>query len=64
MLPCQKTCGAYCEGCHKTCARWRVMQERQREDAARKKEYLRRANEFCRFTLHQCGQAGGYLGGR
>ena len=45
MLPCQKTCPHYCEGCHKTCTAWRTLQQRQQEDRQRKKEYLRRANE-------------------
>ena len=38
------------------------MQEQQRRDLARKKEYLRRADESCRAVLHQCRAAGGYLG--
>ena len=38
------------------------MQEAQRRDLARKKEYLRRADESCRAVLHQCRAAGGYLG--
>ena len=37
-------------------------QEQQRRDLARKKEYLRRADESCRTVLHQCRAAGGYLG--
>ena len=45
MLPCQTDCPHYCQGCHKTCASWRVLQQRQHEDQQRKKEYLRRANE-------------------
>ncbi len=43
MLPCQTDCPHYCQGCHKTCASWRVLQQRQHEDQQRKKEYLRRA---------------------
>ncbi len=62
MLPCQKNCAAYREGCHKTCAHWPELQKCQREDQRRRKEYLRRANEACRMSLHLCWQAGGYLG--
>ena len=62
MLPCQKNCHAYCPGCHKSCPHFRAMQEQQRRDLARKKEYLRRADESCRTVLHQCRAAGGYLG--
>ena len=62
MLPCQKNCHAYCPGCHKSCPHFRAMQEQQRRDLARKKEYLRRADESCRAVLHQCRAAGGYLG--
>ena len=44
MLPCQKNCHSYCQGCHKSCPHFRAMQEQQRRDLARKKEYLRRAD--------------------
>ena len=59
MLPCQKNCHSYCVGCHKACPHFRAMQEQQRRDLARKKEYLRRADESCRTVLHQCRAAGG-----
>ena len=62
MLPCQKNCHSYCVGCHKACPYFRAMQEQQRRDLARKKEYLRRADESCRTVLLQCRQVGGYLG--
>ena len=62
MLPCQTNCPHYCQGCHKTCAQWRVLQQRQHEEQQRKKEYLRRANEACRQMLHSYWQAGGYIG--
>ena len=62
MLPCQKNCHSYCVGCHKACPHFRAMQEQQRRDLARKREYLRRADESCRTVLHQCRAAGGYLG--
>ena len=28
MIPCQSTCGRYCEGCHKNCAKWKLLQAR------------------------------------
>ncbi len=48
MLPCRSTCTCAFEGCHKTCPRWRAMQEQQHAETARKKEYLRQADEACR----------------
>lgn len=45
MLPCRSTCTCAFEGCHKTCPRWRAMQEQQHAETARKKEYLRQADE-------------------
>ena len=45
-------CPFYQEGCHKTCAAWRALQQRQQEDRERRKAYLRRANEACRQVLH------------
>lgn len=62
MLPCQTTCRAYCEGCHKTCQYWRLLQQCQYRERQRKKEYLRRADETCRQVLHSFRQAGGYIG--
>ena len=29
MIPCQKTCADYCEGCHKNCARWKAFLKRR-----------------------------------
>ena len=37
MLPCRSTCTCAFEGCHKTCPRWRAMQEQQHAETARKK---------------------------
>lgn len=61
MLPCRSTCTCAFEGCHKTCPRWRAMQEQQRAETARKKEYLRQADEACRAVLSQCRRCGGYV---
>jgi len=61
MLPCRSTCTCAFEGCHKTCPRWRAMQEQQHAETARKKEYLRQADEACRAVLSQCRRCGGFL---
>lgn len=61
MLPCRSTCTCAFEGCHKTCPRWRAMQEQQHAETARKKEYLRQADEACRAVLSQCRRCGGYV---
>ena len=61
MLPCRSTCTCEFEGCHKTCPRWRAMQEQQHAETARKKEYLRQADEACRAVLSQCRRCGGYV---
>ena len=58
MLPCRSTCTCAFEGCHKTCPRWRAMQEQQHAETARKKEYLRQADETCRAVLSQCRRCG------
>ena len=61
MIPCREGCAQYQEGCHKTCPRWRAMQEQQHAETARKKEYLRQADEACRAVLSQCRRCGGYV---
>ena len=45
----------------KPAPRWRAMQEQQRAETARKKEYLRQADEACRAVLSQCRRCGGYV---
>ena len=40
MIPCQSSCDHYCEGCHKTCAKWRLLQARNRMERQKKKDYL------------------------
>ena len=37
------------------------MQEQQHAETARKKEYLRQADEACRAVLSQCRRCGGYV---
>ena len=53
MLPCQSTCAAYCEGCHKTCARWRRFQEEQQRQREAKKRYLELHSPRCTQTARQ-----------
>ena len=53
MLPCQGTCPDYQCGCHKTCVRWREMQEEQRVQRNAKKEYLRYHSIRCAQTVRQ-----------
>ena len=53
MLPCQSTCAAYCEGCHKTCARWRRSQEEQQRQREAKKRYLEYHSPRCTQTARQ-----------
>ena len=54
MLPCQKTCPSYREGCHKTCANWQARQGALREERQRKRAYLDYYNELCRTVVRQC----------
>ena len=53
MLPCQSSCAAYCCGCHKTCERWRLLQEEQKAQRAAKKRYLQYYNPRCAQTIQQ-----------
>mgnify|MGYP005839371387 CR=1 FL=1 len=54
MLPCQTSCPAYQEGCHKTCARWRQFQEEQHTQRQAKKRYLQFHNDLCAQVVRQC----------
>ena len=53
MLPCQKACSAYREGCHKTCVRWQIFQEKERAQRQVKKQYLQMHNERCAQMTYQ-----------
>ena len=53
MLPCQPGCASYREGCHKTCAYWRLFQEEQRRQRAAKKRYLEDHSPRCTQTARQ-----------
>lgn len=50
MLPCQENCSAFCSGCHKNCAHWKLFQEQQRIEREAKKRYLQ-------YHLNRCAQA-------
>ena len=64
MIPCQKSCSAYCEGCHKSCAEWRQFQTRLREERQAKKDYLNYYNELWGAIPAQCRAMEAYGGPR
>ncbi len=53
MIPCKNNCDCYAEGCHKTCEKWKALQEHQREERVKKKAYLEKYAELDRITRHQ-----------
>ena len=53
MLPCQSQCPAYQPGCHKACARWRLLQEKQRTEREAKKQYLQYHSLRCAEMTRQ-----------
>ncbi len=53
MIPCKDGCDCYSEGCHKSCEKWKTLQERQRLERAKKKAYLQKYAELDRITRHQ-----------
>ena len=62
MIPCQATCGRYCEGCHKNCARWKEflyqssIERKEKKaylDRQKKKVYLDYYNQLNSVMLHQ-----------
>lgn len=54
MIPCQSHCLAYHEGCHKTCAHWKVLQAQNRIERQRKKAYLDYYGKRCDAVARQC----------
>ena len=54
MLPCRSGCPFYQEGCHKTCAKWRLFQKEQSAQRQAKKQYLRFYNDLCTQVVRQC----------
>ncbi|CCX37557.1 uncharacterized protein BN452_01488 [Clostridium sp. CAG:1013] len=53
MIPCQSTCGHYCEGCHKQCAKWKLLQAKNRAENQKKKDYLQYYNQVSGVMLRQ-----------
>ena len=53
MIPCQATCGRSCEGCHKNCAKWKLLQAKNRQERQRKKDYLHYYNQLNSVVLRQ-----------
>lgn len=53
MIPCQATCSRYCEGCHKNCAKWRLLQAKNHLERQRKKDYLDYYNQINSAVLRQ-----------
>ena len=53
MIPCQQTCSDYCEGCHKSCARWAEFQRQKCRERQAKKDYLKYYNELCGAVSRQ-----------
>ena len=52
MIPCQATCGSYCEGCHKNCAKWKVLQAKNRRERQKKKDYLAVLRQYLSMQPH------------
>ena len=53
MIPCQSTCDHYCEGCHKHCAKWKLLQAKNRVENQKKKDYLQYYNQVSGVMLRQ-----------
>ena len=64
MIPCQKTCADYCEGCHKNCARWKAFLEQSSQQRREKKRYLDYYNDLCSTIIRQCRSNNPYLSHR
>ena len=64
VLPCGKSCSAYCEGCHKGCAKWGEYQTRLRAERQAKKDYLKYYNELCGAVTRQFRTLGAFCGVR
>ena len=54
MIPCREGCPQYEEGCHKTCQKWKDMQEKLKIEKKRKKSYLEYHNKICSAVIRQC----------
>ncbi len=53
MIPCKDSCDSYSEGCHKTCVKWKALQEKQQAERLKKKAYLQKYAEFDRIARYQ-----------
>ena len=53
MIPCQPPCGRYCGGCHKNCAKWKLLQARNKRERQKKKDYLHYYNQVNSTVLRQ-----------
>ncbi len=53
MIPCRSGCANYCDGCHKTCAHWKELQEKNKAERLEKKAYLEYYNQICSTVLRQ-----------
>ena len=54
MLPCQKECLLYQPGCHKTCARWKVYQDKMTRERKKQMDFLRQKDDVCKVIIRQC----------
>ena len=54
MIPCKNGCPHYCEGCHKTCARWKTIQAQNELDRRRRKAYMDYYTQLCTTIVRQC----------
>ena len=54
MIPCREGCPQYEEGCHKTCQKWKDMQEKLKIEKKRKKSSLEYHNKICSAVIRQC----------
>ena len=53
MLPCQGTCPNYKPGCHKCCAEWKLLQDRQRVQRQQNMAYLDYSTDLCLTMTRQ-----------
>ena len=54
MIPCREGCAQYQEGCHKTCPRWKEIQEKIKLEKEKKKLYLDYHRKICTAIIRQC----------
>ena len=54
MLPCQTTCPRYAEGCHKTCAAWKLYRMVSAGEARRRRASLDYHSRRCADIERRC----------